>query len=188
MKRLAEAKGIDAPDRAGEQRTNDVCVRHGQDTASLGLPRYYVLIEGPSKDATDHLIIEFKRARRSALDGLTPPSDFHTGDKSRRILHGQTLQLAHGDVFYGAREIYGESLMTRERAPFHDDTDLGELNGKSWKACARVCGAALSPSHALSDDLAKSTTTWSPRSSQPRTRATSSPPTSCASPKKPLAG
>ena len=153
LKRLAKDKGIDVPDRAGELRVKNVCVRHGQGTASLGLPRYYVLIKGRSKDATDDLIIEFKRARRSALEGLTPPSDFQAGDKADRILHGQTVQLAHGDVFYGAVEIDGESFMTRERAPFRDDIDLGELSGKTWRDYVRVCGAALAQAHALSDDL-----------------------------------
>ncbi len=80
---LAKAKGFEIPDRAGELKVKDVCVRHGQGTASLGLPRYYVLIEGPSKDATDDLIIEFKHARLSALEGLTPPSDFHAGGAPR---------------------------------------------------------------------------------------------------------
>ena len=149
---LAKARGIDAPRRSGELKVKDVCARHGQGTASLGLPRYYVLIEGPSKDATDDLIIEFKRARRSALDGLAPPSDFHAGGKAERILHGQSVQLAHGDIFYGAVEIDGESFMSRERAPFRDDIDLDELSDKSWKHYARVCGAALAKSHALSDD------------------------------------
>ena len=149
---LAKTRGIDAPHRAGELKVKDVCVRHGQGTASLGLPRYYVLIEGPSKDATDDLIIEFKRARRSALDGLAPPSDFHAGGEAERILHGQSVQLAHGDIFYGAVEIDGESFMSRERAPFRDDIDLDELSDKSWKHYARVCGAALAKSHALSDD------------------------------------
>lgn len=153
VNQLAQRKGIDATDSAGELKVKDVCVRHGQGTASLGLPRYYVLIEGPSKDATDDLIIEFKRARRSALDGLTPPSDFDAGDKADRILHGQTVQLAHGDIFYGAVEIDGESFMSRERAPFRDDIDLDDLSYKSWKQYARVCGAALAQSHALSDDL-----------------------------------
>ena len=153
IRKLAKTKGFEAPDRAGELRVKDVCVRHGQGTASLGLPRYYVLIEGPSQDATDDLIIEFKRARRSALEGLTPPSDFHAGDKADRIVHGQTVQLAHGDIFYGAVEIDGESFMTRERAPFRDDIDLGELSNKTWREYARVCGAALAQSHALSDDL-----------------------------------
>ena len=150
---LAKTKGFGKPDRAGDLRVKDVCVRHGQGTASLGLPRYYVLIEGPSKDATDDLIIEFKRARRSALEGLTPPSDFHAGDAADRVLHGQTVQLAHGDVFYGAVEIDGESFMTRERAPFRDDIDLDELSNETWREYAHVCGAALAQSHALSDDL-----------------------------------
>ena len=152
---LAKANGIDAPGRAGELRVKDVCVRHGQGTASLGLPRYYVLIEGPSKDATDDLVIEFKRARLSALDGLTPPSDFDAGRKADRIAHGQRVQLAHGDIFYGAVEIDGESFMSRERAPFRDDIDLDELSDKTWAKYARVCGAALAQAHALSDDLGK---------------------------------
>jgi len=150
---LAKSNGLDVPDRAGELKVKDVCVRHGQGTASLGLPRYYVLIEGPSKDATDDIIIEFKSARRSALDGLTPPVEFNAGDKADRIAHGQRVQLAHGDIFYGAVKIDGESFMSRERAPFRDDIDLDELSTKTWKAYARVCGAALAQAHALSDDL-----------------------------------
>lgn len=153
VKELAKGKDIEKTDRAGELKVKDVCARHGEGTASLGLPRYYVLIEGPSKDATDDLIIEFKRARRSALEGLTPPSDFHAGAKADRIEHGQTVQLAHGDPFYGAVDIDGESFMTRERAPFRDDIDLDELSFKTWKRYARVCGAALAQAHALSDDL-----------------------------------
>ncbi len=152
---LAASKGIDVPDRAGELKVKDVCVRHGQGTASLGLPRYYVLIEGPSKDATDDIIIEFKRARQSALEGLTPPTEFNAGDKADRIAHGQQVQLAHGDIFYGAVEIDGESFMSRERAPFRDDIDMDDLSYKTWKKYAKACGAALAQAHARSDDLGK---------------------------------
>ncbi len=150
---LAKSKRIKGLKRAGELKVKDVCVRHRQGTASLGLPRYYVLIEGPSKDATDDLIIEFKRARQSALEGLTPPSDFHAGAKADRIAHGQSVQLAHGDAFYGAVEIDGESFMSRERAPFRNDIDLDTLSYGAWKDYAEVCGAVLAQAHALSDDL-----------------------------------
>lgn len=150
---LARHRNLEADGRVGALRVKDVCVRHGQGTASLGLPRYYVLIEGPSRDATDDLIIEFKRARRSALEGLTPPSDFHAGDKGERISHGQAVQLAHGDRFYGAVTIDGKSFMSRERAPFRDDIDLDELSKATWKRYARVCGAVLAQAHALSDEL-----------------------------------
>ncbi|UWQ22383.1 DUF2252 domain-containing protein [Jannaschia sp. W003] len=150
---LARSNGIDAPDRAGELKVKDVCVRHGQGTAPLGLPRYYVLIEGRSKDATDDIIIEFKSARRSALDGLTPPSDFGArGGKADRIKHGQAVHLAHGDIF-GAVDIGDASYMGRERAPFRDDIDLDDLSYGTWKDYAKACGAALAQAHALSDDL-----------------------------------
>lgn len=152
---LAKAKDFKAPKRAGKLRVKDVCVRHGQGTASLGLPRYYVLIEGPARDGTDDLIIEFKKARRSALEGLTPPSKFDAGDEADRIVHGQRVQLAHGDIFFGAVEIDGESFMSRERAPFRDDIDLDDLSYGTWKDYAGICGAALAQSHALSDDLGK---------------------------------
>lgn len=150
---IAKANGIDPPDRAGELKVKDVCVRHGQGTASLGLPRYYVLIEGPSKNATDDIIIELKRARHSALEGLTPPTDYKAGTKAERIKHGQSVHLAHGDIFYGAVEIDGQSFMSRERAPFRDDIDLDALSNPSWRKYAKACGMALAQSHALSDDL-----------------------------------
>ena len=150
---LAKANKLDVPHRSPELKVKDVCVRHGQGTASLGLPRYYVLLEGPSKDATDDMIVEFKRARTSALQGLTPPTDYSAGDKADRIAHGQRVQLAHGDVFYGAVKIDGDSFMSRERAPFRDDIDLDDLSDKTWRKYASVCGAALAQAHALSDDL-----------------------------------
>ncbi|MBN8291253.1 DUF2252 family protein [Rhodobacter sp. NTK016B] len=149
---VARQNGLEPGARAGELRVKDVCVRHGQGTASLGLPRYYCLIEGPSADATDDLIVEFKQARRSALDGLVPENDFHAGDKGDRIAHGQSVHLAQGDVFYGAVEIDGESYMSRERAPFRDDIDLDDLSKKSWRHYAHACGVALAQAHARSDD------------------------------------
>ena len=149
---LAKRNGISAGGRAGELRVKDVTVRHGQGTASLGLPRYYALLEGPSKDATDDLIVEFKRARRSALHGLVPEHDFYAGDKGDRIAHGQSVHLANGDVFYGEVEIDGMSFMSRERAPFRDDIDLDELSKSTWKEYAHACGRALAHAHARSDD------------------------------------
>jgi uncharacterized protein (DUF2252 family) len=158
INQLAENNDLDVPDRSPELKVKDVCARHGQGTASLGLPRYYVLLEGPSKDATDDMIVEFKRARRSALTGLTPPTDFNPDDgvkKAERIAHGQAVQLAHGDVFYGSVEIDGESYMSRERAPFRDDIDLDDLDKKGWRKYAKACGKALAQAHALSDDLGR---------------------------------
>jgi uncharacterized protein (DUF2252 family) len=150
---LAERNGLEPKGRLGTLQVKDVAVRHGQGTASLGLPRYYVLLEGPSRDATDDLIVEFKQARRSALDGLVPNEEFDGGREGARIAHGQAVHLPHGDVFYGNVEIDGLSFMSRERAPFRDDIDLDDLSRGSWSAYAAICGRALAQSHARSDEV-----------------------------------
>ena len=153
--RLARDNGIDLPARVGDALTvKDVAIRRGQGTASLGLPRYYVLIEGARKDASDDLIVEFKRARTSALDGLAPSRDRAGVDaKGDRIANAQAVQLVSGDVFYGSVDIDGQSFMTRERSPFRDDVDLDDLDAKDWKRYARICGTSLAHAHALSDEL-----------------------------------
>ncbi|SDI45968.1 DUF2252 domain-containing protein [Alloyangia pacifica] len=153
VKALAGQNGIKAGGRHGPLKVKDVAMRHGQGTASLGLPRYYVLLEGPSENATDDIIIEFKKARRSALEGLVPAHDFDAGDQGDRIAHGQSVHLAQGDVFYGNVEIEGESFMSRERAPFRNDADLDDFSKKEWKRYAFACGRALAQAHARSDDL-----------------------------------
>ncbi len=150
--RLVTEGGVAVPPRAGEMRVKDVAARLGQGTASLGLTRYYVLVEGARADTTDDLVIEFKQARRSALAGLTPPSEYDSDGRGRRVTRAQHTQLVNGDVFYGAVEFEDRSFVTRERSPFRDDVDLDDLSKKEWKAYARICGRTLAHAHALADE------------------------------------
>lgn len=152
INRMVKENDIEVPARAGGMYVKDVAIRRGQGTASLGLPRYYVLIEGPRADGTDDLIIELKRARRTALAGLAPPSKFIAGGEGERIAHAQTVQLVYGDVFYGSVEFEGMSFLSRERAPFRDDVDLDDLSKSGWKTYAEICGRTLAHVHALSDE------------------------------------
>ena len=150
--RYVQENELEAPVRAGDMRVKDVAQRKGQGTASLGLTRYYVLIEGPHADGTDDLILEFKQARRSALTGLVPPSDFRFEGLGERIAHAHTVQLVGGDVFYGGVEFEGLSFIARERAPYRDDIDLDDLSKTDWKNYAEICGRTLAHAHALSDE------------------------------------
>ena len=150
---LVKENDIEVPPRAGKMRVKDVALRKGQGTASLGLARYYVMIEGPAKDGSDDLIIEIKRARRSALAALVPPTGEQFDGPGDRIKHAQSAQLVRGDVFYGSVEIDGASFMTRERAPFRDDIDLDDLSKSGWIDYAEICGSALAHAHALSDEI-----------------------------------
>jgi uncharacterized protein (DUF2252 family) len=140
------------PERAGEMRLKDVCERRGQGTASLGLARYYLLVEGPRGDATDDLVLEMKQARRSALAGLVPPSEVAVDGRADRVAHAQEVQLVRGDVFYGSIDFDELSFLLRERAPYRDSVDLDDLSKSAWTSYARICGRALAQAHALSDD------------------------------------
>ncbi|WP_299954005.1 DUF2252 domain-containing protein [uncultured Modestobacter sp.] len=143
---------VRVPERAGQMRVKDVAERRGAGTASLGLTRYYVLIAGMQDDGTDDLLLEFKRARRSALAGLVPPSGYEADEQGDRIRHAQRVHLVDGDVFYGSVDIEGQSFMVRERAPFRDDISLGSLSAGDWKEYAEICGRVLAHTHAMSDE------------------------------------
>ncbi|SDN96612.1 Uncharacterized conserved protein, DUF2252 family [Klenkia soli] len=150
--RYVEVNELVPPARAGQMRVKDVCARHGQGVASLGLQRYYVLVEGPAGDATDDLVLEFKQARRSALRGLVPPSEFELVGEAERVSHAQRVQLVGGDAFFGAVDLDGTSFMVRERSPYKDEVELTELSAAGWREYAHTCGAVLAQAHALSDE------------------------------------
>ncbi|CAN5482000.1 hypothetical protein BH11ACT7_BH11ACT7_30280 [soil metagenome] len=150
--RYVTESGISVPQRAGSMRVKDVAERHGQGTASLGLVRYYVMISGPHDDASDDILLEFKQARRSALEGLVPPAEHLVDGNADRVVHGQRVQLVSGDRFYGSIRHQGISFLVRERSWFRDDIDLDDLSFKQWRRYAQICGAVLAQAHALSDD------------------------------------
>lgn len=152
MDAYAADRHIDEPTRAPGLRVKDVCERKGQGTASLGLSRYYLLIEGPAADGTDDLVLEMKQARRSALAGLAPPSPYAQDGEADRVSHAQRVQLVRGDAFFGSLEHEGISFMVRERSHYRDDIDIDELSTKQWKTYARICGRVLAQAHAQSDD------------------------------------
>ena len=112
-----------------------------------------MLLEGPSGDATDDLIIELKQARRSALAGLVPPNEFGVDGTGERITEAHRVQLVNGDAFFGHVEFEGLSFMTRERSPYKNEIDLGDLSKGEWVDYARLCGQTLAHAHALSDDV-----------------------------------
>jgi uncharacterized protein (DUF2252 family) len=151
--RMVEENALEVPPRAGAMRVKDVAVRVGQGTASLGLTRYYVLLEGPEADGTDDLILELKQARRSALAGLAPPTEFGVDGTGERITEAARVQLVNGDAFFGHVEFEGMSFMTRERSPYKNEIDLGDLSTSEWGDYARLCGQTLAHAHALSDDV-----------------------------------
>ena len=61
-------------------QVKDVAVKKDSGTASLGLDRFFVLIDGPTDDPLDDIVLELKQTRRFALEGLAPRSRSSGGD------------------------------------------------------------------------------------------------------------
>lgn len=154
VKKYRETSDVPDTPRAGHFEVKDVAIKKGSGTASLGLDRYFVLIDGPTGDHADDIILEMKQARRSALDGLVPPTsgDTDTNDGPNRIVESHTIHLVGGDPYYGMTKIDGTDFLVRERSPYKEDIDLDDLSHSEFKNYANICGRTLAIAHARCDE------------------------------------
>ncbi|MDN5859815.1 MAG: DUF2252 domain-containing protein [Pseudonocardia sp.] len=136
-------------------RVLDVARKKGSGTGSLGLDRYWVLLEGWDADPNTCVVLEFKRARRSALHGLVPDNDVTSvegeEESARRIVTAHGVHLVGGDPLYGFAEIDGRSFLARERSPYKGGMAVADLDLDEMITYADVCGHALAQPHARSD-------------------------------------
>jgi uncharacterized protein (DUF2252 family) len=136
-------------------RVLDVARKKGSGTGSLGLDRYWALLDGWDTDPGSCVVLEFKRARRSALHGLVPADDVVPDDDeqaARRIVTAHEVHLVDGDPLYGFAEIGGRSFLARERSPYKGGIKVADLGLEDLLAYADVCGHALAQPHARSDE------------------------------------
>ncbi|HEX6984930.1 MAG TPA: DUF2252 family protein, partial [Planctomycetaceae bacterium] len=124
-------------------QVKDVALKKGSGTASLGLERYFVLIDGPTDDVVDDLILEMKLARRSALAGLVPNEDPDAASEADRVVTAHRVHVAGGDPYYGTATLEGKSFLVRERSPFKKSVDFDDLDADGWAEYADVCGRVL---------------------------------------------
>lgn len=148
-------KDSDVPEtpRAGHFKVKDVAIKKGSGTASLGLDRYFVLIDGPTEDHLDDVILELKQTRRSALFGLAPEAAVASDeDNAKRIVDSHDVHLVGGDPYYGTTTIDGRRFLVRERSPMKDDIDVDDLGKSQWRKYSNICGRTLAIAHARCDE------------------------------------
>jgi len=133
-------------------RVKDVAIKKDSGTASLGLDRYFVLIEGPSDDPYDDVVLEMKQTRRSALFGLVPELTTQDDGEAARVVNSHDIHLVGGDSYYGQVEIDGESFLVRERSPYKEEIDVDDLDEDEMQEYAKICGETLAQTHARSDE------------------------------------
>ena len=138
--------------RDGFFQVKDVAIKKDSGTASLGLDRYWILIDGPSDAPTDNVILEMKQARRSVLHGLVPFAEGTDSEKAKQVVQAHSIHLAGGDPFYGRATYDDHEFLVRERSPFKDDIDVDGLDADGLTEYADICGRTLAQPHARSDE------------------------------------
>ena len=133
-------------------KVKDVAIKKGSGTASLGLDRYYVLLNGSSDDPLDNIVLEIKQARRSAVYSVIPKEVQSDNDnQADQIMKAHSVHLASGDPFYGKAVVDKQDFLVRERSPFKNEVDLEDLDYQEFKEYADICGQVLALTHSRSD-------------------------------------
>lgn len=137
-------------------RIHDVAIRTGSGTASRGLSRFWVLVEGWGEAAGDKVILELKMSRHSVLDGLAPEQGSASGaaaeyDPAKRIADAFDAFIIDGDPLYGYTDIGGVSFLVRERSPQKVNVDAQDFDTSELKKYAKLCGRMLARQHVRAD-------------------------------------
>jgi uncharacterized protein (DUF2252 family) len=120
---------------------------------SVGTRAWIVLLLG--RDGSDPLFLQAKEAQRSVLEPYAGASPYdHPG---RRVVEGQRLMQAAGDVFLGW--VSAKGLDGRERHFYvrqlwdgKGSADVERMSPRELSIYASLCGEALARAHARSGD------------------------------------
>jgi len=125
---------------------------------SLGTPRYYLLIEGPTTRDEDDRILDVKaQDTPSAFATLDPIGRKKTdaasgGDPAMRVVKASQALVYHLDDHLGRLCALGLRFSVRERSPYKETLDTSELTSLTrLTKLASQWGAVLATAHARAD-------------------------------------
>ena len=133
-----------------EYAVADACIHVGG-TGSVGLRSINVLLQGARR--ADILLLQLKEATTSALAPYLPGM-LDPGHDGQRVVHGQRLIQAAGDILLGspAALVNGRAWYVRQRSDWAFDGDADSSNPKELLLAAGGRGTVLARGHARSGD------------------------------------
>lgn len=134
----------------------DIAVKHGSGTASIGLDRYYVLMEGGAEhQGLDDIIIEIKEVRAPVPVYFMPYNDAfweQFAHQGKRVITTQQAMHHEADPYLGYLTLNGRQFYARERSPYKKKLKPHKLVGlKDWVKTAECMGQITAKLHARAD-------------------------------------
>ncbi|MZP28835.1 DUF2252 domain-containing protein [Heliobacterium undosum] len=131
-------------------RIEDVAVKSGSGTASIGLARYYLLVEGDAACHDDDLVLEMKAASPPVPSCFLPYQEtfFQLLDhQGKRVVTTQKAMQHRADPYLGYLTINGQDFYVRQRCPYKkklrseavvDGDDLAETVALMGRITAKI--------------------------------------------------
>jgi uncharacterized protein (DUF2252 family) len=119
---------------------------------SVGTRCWIALLVGKD-DASDDLVLQFKEANASVLEGVAAPSAYK--NHGRRVVEGQRLMQASSDMLLGWTRVPGvdgiwRDFYVRQMWDWKTSADLESMDHLGMGVYARMCGWTLARAHARS--------------------------------------
>jgi uncharacterized protein (DUF2252 family) len=120
---------------------------------SVGTRAWILLLEG--RDGSDPLFLQAKEAQPSVLEGLAGPAEFD--NQGERVVAGQRLMQAVGDIFLGWQRVQGldgaqRDFYVRQLRDWKASAVVEEMVPDGMHAYGELCGWTLARAHARSGD------------------------------------
>lgn len=134
----------------------DIARKHGTGTASIGLDRYYILIEG-EKDANgvDDLVLEVKEVRAPIPAYFLPYREQFWekfNHQGKRVVATQKAMHHLEDPYLGYLTIDGREFYVRERSPYKKKVKITSLlTAEDFDATVKIMGKITAKIHARAD-------------------------------------
>ncbi|NMO52259.1 DUF2252 domain-containing protein [Actinoplanes sp. TBRC 11911] len=117
---------------------------------SVGTRCWIVLMTG--RDDQDPLFLQVKEAGTPVVARHLPPSWPQPGGQGRRVVEGQRLMQATGDIFLGWATVEGRDFYVRQLRDWKGAITVEEMDEKGLRAYGELCGWTLARAHARTGD------------------------------------
>ncbi|MCP3762250.1 DUF2252 domain-containing protein [Domibacillus sp. A3M-37] len=161
----AYIRSLDDADRKKSEfyEIKHIVRRHGSGTASIGLDRYYILIEGKQEciEQLDDLILEMKEVRAPVPAYFMPYNEefwLKYSHQGERVVTTQKAMHHYDDPLLGYVTIDNRHFYVRERSPYKKRIKPEDIeNEKEFDKVLDVFGGIAAKIHARADvDIAHS--------------------------------
>ncbi len=130
----------------------DMATKTGSGTGSIGLWRYYALVEATRNNNTEMIILEIKQERPSVLRPYVGDGPMLFSSEGARVAFAEEIHLPDANPYYGYTTFDNISYLVRKRSQHKKRVKLEKLTQfKDFRQYTEACGDALAHSHLRSN-------------------------------------